>query len=72
MPNDLDIVHCRLILMKLRVNNIMKALNQLFTFLLSVIILTVFTFEVANANNENAMTAAKQFNAEEYEKAYAA
>lgn len=50
----------------------MKALNQLFTFLLSVIILTVFTFEVANANNENAMTAAKQFNAEEYEKAYAA
>ena len=50
----------------------MKALNQLFTFLSSVIILTVFTFGVANANNENAMVAAKQFNAEEYAKAYAA
>ena len=50
----------------------MKALNQLFTFLSSVIILTVFTFGVANANNGNAMVAAKQFNAEEYAKAYAA
>ena len=58
--------------MKLRVNNTMKALNQLFTFLSGVITLTVFTFGVANAHNEYAMAAAKQPSVEAYTKAHAA
>lgn len=58
--------------MKLRVNNTMKALNQLFTFLSGVITLTVFTFGVANAHNKYAMAAAKQPSVEAYTKAHAA
>lgn len=50
----------------------MRLLNQLFTCLSGVIIVTAFTFGVANANNEYAMVVAEQSSAEAYAKAYAA
>ena len=58
--------------MKLRVNNTMKALNHLFTFISGIIVLTVCSLGIASANNEYAMVAAEPSSAEAYAKAQAA
>ena len=58
--------------MKLRVNNTMKALNHLFTFISGIVVLTVCSLGIASANNEYAMVAAEPSSAEAYAKAQAA